>query len=59
MTTEEIIKCELEELAQLFEGAGPDAPWTGQEIADTIRERIRNHHLIAMSKREPTPFDGL
>lgn len=45
MTTEEIIKHELEELAQCFEGAGPEAPWTGQEIADAIRERIKNHHF--------------
>lgn len=34
---------ELEELADNFEGAGPDAPWRGQEVADAIRERIKNH----------------
>jgi hypothetical protein len=34
---------ELEELAENFEGAGADAPWRGQEIADAIRERIKNH----------------
>ncbi len=34
---------ELEELADNFEGAGADAPWRGQEIADAIRERIKNH----------------
>lgn len=36
---------ELDELADNFEGAGPEAPWTGQEIADHIRERIKNHPL--------------
>jgi hypothetical protein len=59
MTTKEIIECELEELAQLFEGAGPESPWTGQEIADAIRERIKNHHYISIAKREPTQFDRL
>lgn len=39
----EIIRKELEELAANFEGAGPDAPWRGHEIADAIRERIKNH----------------
>ena len=37
---------ELEELAENFEGAGPDAPWRGQEIADHIRERIKNHPRV-------------
>lgn len=41
-----IIKDELEELATNFEEAGPDAPWRGQEIADHIRERIKNHPSI-------------
>ena len=41
--TVDIICTELEELANNFEGAGPDAPWTGQEIADHIRERIKNY----------------
>lgn len=59
MTVKEIIECELEELAQMFEGAGPDAPWRGQEIADAIRDRIKNHHFIAIAKREPSPFDRL
>ena len=37
---------ELDELAENFEGAGPDAPWRGQEIADHIRERIKNHPKV-------------
>ena len=43
----EVLKEELEELASNFEGAGPDAPWTGQEIADHIRDRIKNHPAIS------------
>jgi hypothetical protein len=34
------LEAELEELASNFEGAGPDAPWTGRQIADHIRRRI-------------------
>ncbi len=41
--TADIVYTELEELANNFEGAGPEAPWTGQEIADHIRDRIKNH----------------
>lgn len=41
-----ILRDELEQLAEHFEGAGPDAPWRGQEIADAIRERIKNHPAI-------------
>jgi hypothetical protein len=40
------IRTELEELAANFEGAGPDAPWTGQQIARAIRERINNHPAL-------------
>lgn len=43
----EIIERELEELATNFEGAGLDAHWLGQEIANSIRERIKNHHFLA------------
>jgi hypothetical protein len=39
----EIIQAELEELAKNFEGAGPQATWTGEQIAWHIRERIKNH----------------
>ena len=39
----EVLKKELEELASNFEDAGPDATWTGQEIADNIRDLIKNH----------------
>lgn len=45
VSMEDFIRRELEELAVNFEGAGPDAPWRGQEIADHIRERIKNHHF--------------
>jgi len=47
----EIISTELEDLAQAFEGAGPDAPWRGQEIADHIRERIKNHPTLDAEER--------
>ena len=47
MSIEEVIRRELEDLAENFEGAGPDVPWTGQDIADAIRERIKNHHFYA------------
>lgn len=47
MAPEELIRTELEEMATNFEDAGPDAPWTGQEIADAIRDRIKNHHFYA------------
>lgn len=42
----EAIRNELEELACNLEGAGPEAPWTGQEIADHIRDRIKNHPIL-------------
>ena len=45
-TRQDLIRAELEALAEAFEGAGPEAPWTGQEIADHIRERIKNHPLL-------------
>lgn len=48
----EIIHRELEELASNFEGAGPDAPWTGQEVADAIRERIKNHPDLTLPNGE-------
>lgn len=41
-----LLRDELEDLAAGFEGAGPDAPWTGQEVADAIRRRIENHPTI-------------
>lgn len=41
-----VMRVELEELAVNFEEAGPDAPWRGQEIADHIRERIKNHPAL-------------
>ena len=51
----EIIEKELADLANCFEGAGPEAPWRGQEIADHIRDRIKNHP--ALSDREgSTPW---
>lgn len=43
----EIIEKELADLAACFEGAGPEAPWTGQEIADHLRERIKNHPALS------------
>jgi len=42
----EIIERELEDLAASYEGAGPDALWTGKEIADHLRERIKNHPAL-------------
>lgn len=42
--TAEIITNELEDLANCFEGAADThATWTALEIADTIRERLKNH----------------
>ena len=43
----EIISQELEELASNFEEAGLDAPWRGQEVADLIRDRIKNHPALS------------
>ncbi|WP_354122370.1 hypothetical protein [Bradyrhizobium sp. LA6.12] len=39
----EVIERELEALAENFEGTGPDAFWSGQEVAAAIRKRIENH----------------
>lgn len=50
-TRSDLIRAELEALAEAFEGAGPEAPWTGQEIADHIRERIKNHPLVPDEKQ--------
>lgn len=43
----EELRDELEALATNFEGAGPQAVWTGEQIAWHIRERIKNHPDIA------------
>jgi hypothetical protein len=47
----EVIERELKDLADCFEGAGPDAPWRGQEIADHLRERIKNHPALSNGER--------
>jgi hypothetical protein len=43
----EIIERELNELACAFEDADPDGMWRGQEIADHLRERIKNHPALS------------
>lgn len=45
-TRADLIRAELKSLANDFEEMGPDRRWTGQEIADAIRERIKNHPLL-------------
>jgi diphthamide synthase (EF-2-diphthine--ammonia ligase) len=35
------VEAELEAMAANFEEAGPDASWTGKEIAHAVRERIK------------------
>jgi hypothetical protein len=42
----EVIERELAELANNFEGT-PGIPWTGQDIADALRERIKNHPALS------------
>lgn len=47
MLRKEIIQAELEELARNFEGSGADVQWTGREISEALRRRIRNHNFLA------------
>ena len=48
----EVIERELKDLADCFEGCGPDTPWTSQDIADKLRERIKNHPALSNGERK-------